>query len=64
MAIEIGGSAAQQAFVQALDRRADTKNSAEDSARRSEDSRAREDSSDRERRAQRAADRGGIDIDV
>jgi hypothetical protein len=37
MAAEIGGAAAQQVFVQALDRKSDIKGSTETAARKSED---------------------------
>jgi len=64
MAVEIAGSASQQAFVQTLDRKADIKSAAVFAERKSETARASEDNQDRERRNQKAAERGGIDIDV
>jgi len=64
MAAGIGGASPQQIFVQALDRKSEIKGSTETAARKSDDIRDKQDGQDAERRSQRAADRGGIDIDV
>ena len=64
MAVGIAGSGSQQAFVQTLDRKADIKNATVFAERKSETARASEDAKDIERRNQRAAERGGIDLDV
>jgi hypothetical protein len=64
MAAGIEGASPQQLFVQAQDRKSDIKGNAETAFRKAESAQAKQDDQDTERRSQRAAERGGIDIDV
>jgi hypothetical protein len=64
MAAGVGGATPQDVFVQVQDRKSSIKSGALAVERKSEDTRANEDRTDEERRSQKAAERGGIDIQV